>query len=433
MILLDRITKTYPGDEEPTLDNVSLHIEPHEFVFLIGESGAGKSTLIKMITKEEQPDSGKIIIGGIDLDYVKKRHIPHYRRRLGVVFQDYKLLPTRTVFENVAFALEIAGMSGKEIAHTVPKVLDLVGLSNKMHKFPPQLSGGERQRVSIARSVARQPKILIADEPTGNLDPKTCHEIIDLLQKIHDFGTTIMVTTHDMNIVNNLGKRVITLKAGRIVDDQKNNGIYRLDGEEAVRERRFMQPVAVPVSQPVQHIITPTNAIFAQELTASTAFDIDGDELDELDGIFSDGSSLKIRHDNHRKNTKSTKATKAENSTGSRVAKATKTSKVTGAKNSPVAKTTPKAGGKAAAPVTTQTTAQTTTSTKAPSATVSTIEQSLAHGSANQWYTASRPLKAAPKLSDFSPGQTVKLKPAPSMRQALKQPLITNHKQKHVI
>lgn len=431
MILLDRITKTYPGDEEPTLDNVSLHIEPHEFVFLIGESGAGKSTLIKMITKEEQPDSGKIIIGGIDLDYVKKRHIPHYRRRLGVVFQDYKLLPTRTVFENVAFALEIAGMSGKEIAHTVPKVLDLVGLSNKMHKFPPQLSGGERQRVSIARSVARQPKILIADEPTGNLDPRTCHEIIDLLQKIHDFGTTIMVTTHDMNIVNNLGKRVITLKAGRIVDDQKNNGIYRLDSEEAIRERRFMQPVAAPIPQPVQHIIAPTNAIFAQELTAATTFDIDDDELDELDGIFSDGSSLKIRHDNHRKNTKNTKATKAENRTG---AKATRTTKIgkTGAKSSPVAKTAPKAGGKSATPVTTQT-ATRATPTKTPAATVSAIEQSLAHGSANQWYTASRPLKAAPKLSDFSPGQTVKLKPAPSMRQALKQPIITNHKQKHVI
>ena len=140
MILLDRVTKTYPGDEEPALDNISLHIEPHEFVFLVGKSGAGKSTLIKMITKEENPDSGKIVVGGIDLDFVRRRYIPHYRRRLGVVFQDYKLLPTRTVFENVSFALEIAGMSNREILKTVPKVLDLVGLSDKANKFPTVLS-----------------------------------------------------------------------------------------------------------------------------------------------------------------------------------------------------------------------------------------------------------------------------------------------------
>ena len=171
-----------------------------------------------MITKEATPDSGKIIIGGIDLDYVKRRHIPDYRRRIGVVFQDYKLLPSRTVFENVAFALEIAGMSNHEIENTVPKVLDLVGLSDKANRFPADLSGGERQRVSIARSVARQPKILIADEPTGNLDVLTSKEIIDLLQKINNYGTTILVTTHDANIVNLLKKRVITMRDGRTVE-----------------------------------------------------------------------------------------------------------------------------------------------------------------------------------------------------------------------
>lgn len=235
MILLDQITKTYRGDVHPALDRISLHVEPNEFVFLVGKSGAGKSTLMKMITKEEVPDSGKIIIGGIDLDYVKKRYIPHYRRRLGVVFQDYKLLPGRTVYENVAFALEIAGMSNREIEKTVPKVLELVGLSDAAKKFPRELSGGMAQRVSIARSVARQPKILIADEPTGNLDKITRHEIIDLLQKINDFGTTVLVTTHDENIVNNLQKRVITLKDGRIIADQKVNGIYRLDGSAPTR------------------------------------------------------------------------------------------------------------------------------------------------------------------------------------------------------
>ena len=229
MILLDSVTKRYPGDEKPALDSVSLHIEPNEFVFLVGKSGAGKSTLMKMITKEELPDEGKIVIGGIDLDYVKKRHIPGYRRRLGVIFQDFKLLPRRTVYENVAFALEIAGMSGKEIRKTVPKVLELVDLLDQAKKFPDQLSGGQRQRVSIARSIARQPKILIADEPTGQLDKLTTEEIIDLLKKINDFGTTILVTTHNENIVNNMQKRVVTMKDGRIVDDQKNNGIYKLD------------------------------------------------------------------------------------------------------------------------------------------------------------------------------------------------------------
>ena len=229
MILLDSVTKKYPGDAEPALDHVSLHIAPNEFVFLVGKSGAGKSSLIKMITKEEVPDSGKIIIGGIDLDYVKKRHIPGYRRRLGVVFQDFKLLPRRTVYENVAFALEIAGMSGKEIRKTVPKVLELVDLLDQAKKFPSQLSGGQQQRVSIARSVARQPKILIADEPTANLDKLTTAEIIALLKKINDFGTTILVSTHDEGVVNNLQRRVVTLKDGRIVNDQKNNGVYKLD------------------------------------------------------------------------------------------------------------------------------------------------------------------------------------------------------------
>ena len=229
MILLDSVTKIYPGDSTPALDDVSLHIEPNEFVFLVGKSGAGKSTLMKMITKEESPDAGKIIIGGIDLDYVKKRHIPGYRRRLGVVFQDFKLLPRRTVYENVAFALEIAGMSGKEIRKTVPMVLELVDLSDQAKKFPNQLSGGQQQRVSIARSVARQPKILIADEPTANLDKLTTKEIIDLLKKINDYGTTILVTTHNENIVNNLQKRVVTLKDGKIINDQKNHGVYELN------------------------------------------------------------------------------------------------------------------------------------------------------------------------------------------------------------
>ena len=231
MILFDHVTKHYPGSPRPALDNVSFHISPNEFVFLVGMSGAGKSTLLKMITKEESQDSGKIVVGGIDLDYVKRRHIPHYRRRLGVVFQDFKLLPNRTVYENVAFALEIAGMSNREIERTVPTVLELVGLSEKAYKFPDEISGGERQRTSIARSVARQPKILIADEPTGNLDDETSEEIVDLLQKINDYGTTVLVVTHDKAVVDRLKRRVITLRDGKLVADQKNHGLYRLDGD----------------------------------------------------------------------------------------------------------------------------------------------------------------------------------------------------------
>ncbi len=350
MILLDRVTKTYPGDENPVLDNISLHIEPHEFVFLVGKSGAGKSTLIKMITKEETPDSGKILVGGIDLDFVKRRHIPHYRRRLGVVFQDYKLLPTRTVFENVAFALEIAGMSNRDIQKTVPKVLDLVGLENKANKFPPRLSGGERQRVAIARSVARQPKILIADEPTGNLDKLTMKEIVDLLQRINDFGTTLLVTTHDENIVNNLSKRVVTLKNGRIVNDQKVHGIYRLDDT----------PVAAPPQiVPELHLTTPTGPIIQKVYTSPT-----------------------VKATPHHRNAKKSTA----------------------------------------APTTKTITTKPVTPTK-----------KYARDSANQWYAASKPLRSAPKLSKLSAAQTVKLKPAPSLKQTAKRPLGRPPKTKRVV
>lgn len=227
---MDRVTKDY-GVGRPALEDVSLHIEPREFVFLVGKSGAGKSTLIKMLTREEVPSRGKILVGGIDYDDLRARHIPHLRRRLGVVFQDFKLLPARTVWENIAFALEVGGVRGSEIRRTVPKVIELVGLAGKERVFPGSLSGGERQRVAIARSVARQPKILIADEPTGNLDPETSWGIMELLVKINGFGTTVLVTTHDENIVNLLKRRVVTLKDGRIVEDQKVGGKYDIEGK----------------------------------------------------------------------------------------------------------------------------------------------------------------------------------------------------------
>jgi cell division transport system ATP-binding protein len=224
MILLDRVTKVYSKDGRPALNRVSLHVEPKEFVILVGTSGAGKSTLLKLLTREEKPTSGKIVVGGIDYDTLRDRHIPLLRRKIGVVFQDFKLLPQRTVFENIAFALEIAGMTNREIKSTVPKVIELVGLTGKEKQFPHQLSGGEQQRVAIARAAVRQPKILIADEPTGNLDPKHSWDIVRLLEKINRYGTTVLLTTHNVDIVNRLKRRVVTLDHGKVTSDQAEGG-----------------------------------------------------------------------------------------------------------------------------------------------------------------------------------------------------------------
>lgn len=224
MILLDRVTKKYPRRSDPALQRISLHIEPKEFVIIIGTSGAGKSTLLKLLTREERPTAGKIVVGGIDYDKLRDRDIPLLRRKIGVVFQDFKLLPNKTVFENVAFALEIVGMSNREIRHTVPKVLNIVGLKNKEKNYPRELSGGERQRVAIARAIVRQPKILIADEPTGNLDPKHAWDVIRVLEKINRYGTTVLLTTHNQDIVNKLKRRVINIEDGRIVSDRASGG-----------------------------------------------------------------------------------------------------------------------------------------------------------------------------------------------------------------
>ena len=226
MILLDRVTKVYNKDAKPALNRISLHIEPREFVILVGTSGAGKSTLLKLLTCEERSSSGKIVVGGIDYDDLKEKQVPILRRKIGVVFQDFKLLPQRTVFENISFALEIAGMTSHEIKSTVPKVIKLVGLEGKEKQFPRQLSGGEQQRVAIARAVVRQPKILIADEPTGNLDPRHSREIVKLLEKINRYGTTVLLTTHNAEIVNKLKRRVVTIENGKITSDQQG-GSYR--------------------------------------------------------------------------------------------------------------------------------------------------------------------------------------------------------------
>jgi cell division transport system ATP-binding protein len=226
MILLDRVTKTYGKIATPALDRVSLHVEPKEFVIVVGQSGAGKTTLLRLLTREERPSSGKIIVGGIDYDKLHDRDVPLLRRKIGVVFQDFKLLTNRTVFENVAYALEIAGMGNREIRHTVPKVLEIVNLRGKDDRMPQELSGGERQRVSIARAIARQPRILIADEPTGNLDPEYAWDVIKVLERINHFGTTVLLTTHNQDVVNKLRRRVVTMQQGQIVSD-KSKGTYK--------------------------------------------------------------------------------------------------------------------------------------------------------------------------------------------------------------
>lgn len=227
MILLDRVSKTYNRKGSAALERVTLHIQPKEFVIIVGASGAGKSTLLKLLTREEKPTTGKIVVGGIDYETLHDRDVPKLRRRIGVVFQDFKLLPNKTVFENVAFALEIIGVSTKEIRHTVPKVLDIVGLKGKENNMPLELSGGERQRVAIARAIVRQPKILIADEPTGNLDPKHAWDVIRVLEKINKYGTTVLLTTHNQDIVNKLKRRVIVVSDGKVVGDHAN-GSYTL-------------------------------------------------------------------------------------------------------------------------------------------------------------------------------------------------------------
>lgn len=225
--MLDRVTKSFiRHSDNAALERVSLHIEPKEFVIIVGSSGAGKSTLLKLLTREEKPTSGKIVVGGIDYETLKDRDVPKLRRRIGVVFQDFKLLPNKNVYENVAFALEIIGISTREIRHTVPKVLDIVGLKGKEKSMPFELSGGERQRVAIARAIVRQPKILIADEPTGNLDPKHAWDVIRVLEKINRYGTTVLLTTHNQEIVNRLKRRVITIEGGRVISDRAG-GSYR--------------------------------------------------------------------------------------------------------------------------------------------------------------------------------------------------------------
>ncbi|MEA2715260.1 MAG: cell division transport system ATP-binding protein [Candidatus Parcubacteria bacterium] len=221
MIYYDKVTKVYP-DKTVAIDNVSFGVEPKEFVTIVGQSGAGKTTLMKMLIAEDWPTEGAVYLESVNIHRLSKKQMNKLRRRIGMVFQDYRLIPNKTVYENIAFAMEAAGRTDGEIAADVPHVLELVDIGHKIWNFPRELSGGERQRLAIARAVVTQPDIVVADEPTGNLDPTNTYEIIRILQKINELGATVILTTHNKGVVDTVGGRVITMEKGKVVRDDRD-------------------------------------------------------------------------------------------------------------------------------------------------------------------------------------------------------------------
>ncbi|MDO8492204.1 MAG: cell division ATP-binding protein FtsE [bacterium] len=226
MIRFDNVSKKYETSGL-VLEGINISIEPKEFVSIVGHSGAGKTTILKLLLAEERPTEGLVFVDKTNIHELNKKEINSFRRRIGTVFQDFRLLPNKTAFENIAFAMEVVGRNDDEIASDVPHVLDLVNLKDKMWNFPHELSGGQKQRVAIARAIINQPDIIIADEPTGNLDPISANDIIQILQKINDLGTTVILTTHNKGVIDLLSRRVITVDAGRIIRDD-NVGRYNL-------------------------------------------------------------------------------------------------------------------------------------------------------------------------------------------------------------
>ena len=225
MIQLENVSKIYPAGTRPALDSVSLEVEKGEFIFLIGQSGSGKSTVLRLVLREEKATTGVVTVNGRNLGRLPNRKVPDLRRKIGCVFQDFRLLPKKNAYDNIAFALEVINKSPRQIKRTVPEVLDLVGLTGKSKRLPHELSGGEQQRVAIARAFVNRPLLLLADEPTGNLDPDTSQGIMNLLERINRTGTTVVMATHDNNIVDAMRRRVIELDTGKIVRDQ-SRGVY---------------------------------------------------------------------------------------------------------------------------------------------------------------------------------------------------------------
>ncbi len=222
MIYFDNVSKIYNDGRSIALEGISFQVAPKEFVSIVGHSGAGKTTLLKMLIAEDRPTQGQVFFESLDIHKIPRSKLPKYRRKIGTVFQDFKLLPHMTAYENIAFAMEASGRSDEEIIENVPQALALVDLEDKIWNFPGELSGGEKQRVAIARAIVNQPDIIIADEPTGNLDPIATYEVVQILKKINDLGTTVIMTTHNKGVIDELGRRVITMDEGRIVrDDQE--------------------------------------------------------------------------------------------------------------------------------------------------------------------------------------------------------------------
>ncbi len=225
MIRFENVSKTYSRSSRPALRNVSLEVERGEFVFVVGQSGSGKSTLLRLVLREERATGGQVLVAGRELAHLPGRKVPALRREIGTVFQDFRLLPNKTVYQNVAFALQVLGRSRHQIRQTVPETLEMVGLGGKEKRLPHELSGGEQQRVAIARAFVNKPAILLCDEPTGNLDPTISLDIVQLLDRIHRGGTTVVMATHDVDIVDQLRKRVVELKDGEMVRDE-SRGVY---------------------------------------------------------------------------------------------------------------------------------------------------------------------------------------------------------------
>jgi cell division transport system ATP-binding protein len=227
MIYFDNVSKLYNDGRSAALQEVTFQVAPKEFVSIVGHSGAGKTTLLKMIIAEDKPSHGQVFFESLDIHQIPRTKLPHYRRKIGTVFQDFKLLSNKTAYENIAFAMEANGRSDEEIHENVPQALALVDLDDKAWNFPHELSGGEKQRVAIARAIVNQPDIIVADEPTGNLDPIATYEVVQILRKINDLGTTVIMTTHNKGVIDELGRRVITMDEGRIVRDD-SSGKYIL-------------------------------------------------------------------------------------------------------------------------------------------------------------------------------------------------------------
>jgi cell division transport system ATP-binding protein len=274
MIRFDQVTKTYAGTSRPALNGVDLEVLKGEFVFLVGASGSGKSSFLRLVLKEERPSKGKIHVLGHELNSLPSRKVPYFRRSLGVVFQDFRLLPQKTVFDNVAFSLQVIGKSKGFIQEAVPDVLKMVGLAGKQGRFPHELSGGEQQRVAIARAIVNKPAILLADEPTGNLDPATSAGIMALLSTINANGTTVLMATHDSGIVDQMKRRVIELVSGQVVRDERAGGYQT----QAIPTQTFDLSGPLPTGAPTSSLATvPPPARETQVILEDELDDIDAD------------------------------------------------------------------------------------------------------------------------------------------------------------